>query len=115
MGTYLGAGGRIVFPAPSGGVIVGRMYRVGAFAVLALGTAAEGQDAVFALGGKRSLPKAATVTFTAGELVYYDPTAHNVNKTGAGRFPIGATMGVVAADDEFVRVRLFDQATAVME
>lgn len=104
-----------MFPAPSGGVVVGRMYLIGAFAVLALGTVAEGQDAVFALGGKRNLPKAATVTFTAGELVYYDPTAHNVDKSAAGRFPIGATTGVVAAGDEFVQVRLFDQATAVMQ
>jgi len=115
MGTFTGSGGRIVFPAPSGGVIVGRMYLIGAFAVLALGTASEGEDAVFALGGKRNLPKADSVTFTAGELVYYDPSAHNVNASAAGRFPIGATTGVVAADDEFVQVRLFDQATAVIQ
>ena len=115
MGTFSGVGGRIVFPAPSGGVIVGRMYLIGVFALLALATAPEGQDTVFALGGVRNLPKAASVEFGPGELVYYDSAAHNVNTTGAGRFPIGATTGVVAADDEFVQVRLFNQATAVMQ
>jgi predicted RecA/RadA family phage recombinase len=115
MGTYLGAGGRIVLPAPSGGVVVGRVYRLGVFAVMALGTAAEGRDVAFALGGKRTLPKAASVGFAAGELAYYDPTAHNINKSGAGRFPIGACIEVAAEADSSIRVRLFDQATAVIE
>ena len=93
---------------------MGRMYRIGAFALLALGTAAQGEDAVFALGGNRLLPKAAGVEFANGELTYYDPTAHKIDKSGAGRFPVGACIESAVAADEFVRVRLFDQATATV-
>ena len=115
MSTLIGAGQRVVFPAPAGGVQVGRMYRIGVFALVAMGTFAQGAEAVFALGGKRYLAKAAGVAFTDGELAYYDPTAHNINKAGAGRFPVGACIQAAAEADTTIRIRLFDQATAVVE
>ena len=114
MSTLISPGQHIVLPAPSGGVQVDKLYLVGVFAAVALQTRAEGERAVFALGGTRILPKAAAA-FTAGELAYYDPVAHNVNKSAAGRFPIGGCIEAAAEADPRIRVRLFDQATAQVQ
>lgn len=115
MTTLISPGQHIVLPAPTGGVVVDRMYLIGVFAVVALQTRAEGASAVFALGGSRILPKAAGVAFTAGELAFYDPTAHQIDKTGPGRFPVGGCIQAAAETDTEIRVRLFDQATATVE
>ena len=114
MGRMIGSGGRVVFPAPTGGVQVGRMYRIGAFALMALNTAAQGVEVAFALGGNKELPKATGVAFTGGELVYYDPTEYRIDKSASGRFPVGACIQAAAEADTTVRVRLFDQATAAV-
>ena len=115
MSTLIALGEHVVFPAPPGGVEVDRMYRIGVFALVSLGNASEGENAVFALGGSRILPKAAGVAFTDGELVFYDPTAHQIDKTGPGRFPVGGCIQAAAESDTEIRVRLFDQATAPIE
>jgi predicted RecA/RadA family phage recombinase len=115
MTTLIGPGQRVVFPAPAGGVQMDRMYRIGVFACVALVTAAEGEDAPFALGGSRTLPKAAGVAFAVGDMVFYDPTAHEINATGPGRFPVGGCIQAAAEADPRIRVRLFDQATAPIE
>ena len=112
--TFLSPGGTVVLPAPSGGVQVDRMYRIGVLALVATMTRPEGEAAVFALGGIRILPKAAGVAFTDGELCFYDPTAHQIDKTGPDRFPVGGCIQAAAEADTTIRVRLFDQATAPM-
>lgn len=112
MSAYRQPGDVLTIPAPVGGVIKGRVYLVGVLALVALNQAVEGEQTTFAVGGVWELPKATGVSFTTGELAFYDVSSHEVNKTAAGRVPIGA---VIDSTDTTATVRMFAQSTAVMQ
>ena len=112
MSLYRQPGDILTIPAPTGGVIAGRVYLIGVLALVPLKDADEGKQTAFAVGGVWELPKATGVSFEVGELAFYDVSAHEINKTAAGRVPVGA---VVASTDTTATVRMFAQSTAVMQ
>lgn len=115
MPLYRQPGDVLTMPAPAGGVIAGRVYLVGVLALVALQAAPEGELTTFSVGGAWELPKPTGISFDLGELVFYDLASHEVNKTAAGRVPVGAVTVAAGSADTTAHVRLFAQSTAVME
>lgn len=113
---FVQAGNVLTLPAPSGGVTKGRIYLIGALACVATQTVAANVVTTFELTGVRNLPKdgSASVSFTAGERVFWDPVNHRVAKTNAAHFPIGCVTADAANAATTVNVRLDGVATALV-
>ncbi len=101
-------GNILTFVAPSGGVVSGTGYLIGATFVVANATVAEGGLFAGSLTGVWSLPKAATITPAPGALLYWDNTAKNVTTTASGNTLIGrhAASAAAGASDATIAVRL---------
>jgi len=106
-------GETVELPAPSGGVVSGQGYVIGALFVVALGTAAQGELFRGKTNGAWELPKAASVTPAVGAVAYWNNTAKTVTGTSAtGLFPIGVFIAAPAGGDAVALVRLDGVATA---
>lgn len=111
--NYVQPGDVLDLIAPSGGVVSGQAYVIGALFVIALGTAAAGEAFRGKTCGVFDLAKAATVTPTQGAVAYWNNTAKTVTGTSAtGLFPIGVVVLAPAAGDATIRVRLAGVPTA---
>lgn len=116
-GNYRSAGDTLELVAPSGGVTTGVGYVIGSAFVVALTSALEGETFRAMRVGKWMLPKAAAGSgkdFAQGEVVFWNNTAKNVDKTNAAYYPIGYVESGVASLDEECEVVLFGHATAVV-
>lgn len=100
MKNFLTIGETIDLVAPSGGVVSGTPYLIGALFGVAVITAAENE--VFGLkrqGVFDELPKEAHATdqaWAAGDLLYWDDTAKKLTKTASGNTLVGAAVETVA-------------------
>lgn len=111
-GNFVQPGETLEFVAPSGGVVSGQGYVIGALFVVALGSAAAGSLFRGSTCGVWDLPKAATVTPAAGSVAFWSNTAKTLTGTTAtGLFPIGVFTEAPAAGDATVNVRLNGTAT----
>lgn len=106
MKNYVREEGTILVAAPSGGAVSGQGYVVGAMFGVAQSTAAQGVNVPLRTLGVIDLPKAATITFTQGEKVFWDNAAKAIKKTATGFFQIGVATVAAAANDPTIRVRL---------
>ena len=113
---YTQAGNKLTLAAPSGGVVKGRCYLIGALACVADETVAQTVVTTFSVTGVFNFPKdgGASVNFAAGERVFWDPVNHRIAKTNAAHFPVGCAIEVAANAATTVNVRLDGVATALV-
>ncbi len=106
MKNFVQPGGCLPLVAPSGGVVAGLGYVIGALFVVAATTAAQTEAFEGETEGVFALPKNGSLTFTAGEKVFWDNSAKEIKKTSAGYFMIGVATAAVGASDTKIPVRL---------
>jgi predicted RecA/RadA family phage recombinase len=104
--NYVQEGRTITLVAPSPGVESGDPVKVGNLFGVANYDAATGLPVEVTVKGVWDLPKAATIVFVQGALVYFDATAVNVTSVTTGNFLIGAATQSAASGDATARVRL---------
>lgn len=110
--NYIQPGDVLDLIAPAGGVVSGTGYVIGNIFVVALGTAAAGEEFRGKTQGVFELPKAATVSPAQGAIAYWNATAKNVTGTSAaGLFPIGVFTAKPGGGDASALVRLSGVAT----
>jgi len=114
---YVQPGDKLTLAAPTGGVVKGRCYLIGALACVADETVAQTVVTTFSTTGVFNFPKngASTVSFDVGEQVFWDPTAHRVAKEASTFFAIGCTIEAAANEAASVNVRLDGVATAAVD
>ena len=106
VGNFLQPGDVVTLTAPTGGVVSGNGYVVGALFVIAMGDAAQTVPFEGALTGVSILPKASGA-IDEGAKVWWDTSPGNVvNATQAGAFPIGTAVAAAGVGDTTVNVRL---------
>ena len=101
--------------APSGGVVAGRGYVIGAFFAIAATTVAQGALFAGETRGVFELPAethASTQALTAGDPVYWDAANARCTKTSTGNRLIGAAIEDKASTAALVRVKLWPRAFA---
>lgn len=108
MKNYIQPGNSVTMTAPSGGVVSGIAYLIGALFGVAAVTAAEGESFEMSLVGVYTLPAAsgASTDFTAGAKLYWDDTAKKVTKTATGNTPVGYALADKATGGTTATVRL---------
>lgn len=105
--NFVQPGDTLELIAPVGGVTSGEGCVIGALFVVALNSAGAGEQFRGSVVGVWSLPKAASVTPSAGSVAYWDDTAKTVTGTsGSGLFPIGVFVAQPGANDATAVVRL---------
>lgn len=107
MKNFVQPGKTLTLTAPTGGVVSGNFYKIGAVFGVAVQSAAEGAAFDLETGGVYDLAKTAGNTFAAGADVYATP-AGVMTSTASGNTKVGAAVAAAAAGDATVRVRLND-------
>jgi len=95
--------------APSGGVVSGQGYMIGALFVVALTAAAQGVAFQGKTTGVFTLTKNAAGSgkaFAEGEIVFWDNTNKRFDKTGTGLFPVGVAAVAATTTATLCDVRL---------
>lgn len=97
----------LTLTAPSGGVTAGVGYVIGNTFVVALQTAAVGEQFAGTVVGEFNLPKSTSDALVEGAAVYWDNTTKLVRAASAtGRYLIGTATQVQLAADAYGYVRL---------
>ena len=114
--TFVQPGEKLTLAAPSGGVVKGRIYLIGALACVADETVAQTVVTTFSTRGVFTFPKdgSASVSFAVGERVFWDPNENRIAETDAAHFPVGCAVEVADNEATTVKVRLDGVATAVV-
>lgn len=89
MKNYVQAGDTLTLPAPSGGVVGGSLYKIGALVGVAADTAAQGVPFGFKLTGVYELATAAGISPTAGNAAYRNTSTGALQTTGDTADKIG--------------------------
>ncbi len=105
MKNYVQTGDNLTLAAPydvaSGdGALVGSIFGVAA------GDAVSGDDVDLVTRGVFEMPKTSALAISAGDQVYWDDTAKEVNKTSSGNTLIGVAVTAAANPSATVNVRL---------
>lgn len=90
--TYRQRGETITAPAPSGGVVVDRVYFFNGLAGVALATAAATVNVEFGLCGVFDLAADNADTFNVGEIVYWDSGNNRVTVVSTGNTICGRSV-----------------------
>lgn len=107
MNNFMKPGEVLTFTAPTGGVVSGTAYLIGALLVVAATTVAQTLPFEGAVEGVYTLPKIAGVAWTEGMLLYWDSATSNVGTVvGATTRRIGAAAAAAASGDTTGQVRL---------
>jgi predicted RecA/RadA family phage recombinase len=96
----------LTLPAPSGGVVSGTAYLIGATFGVAGNSAAEGAGFPLHRRGVWQLPKATGVNFGVGAKLYWDNTASAVTSTATSNILIGVSRQARVNADTTVEVAL---------
>lgn len=106
MKNYVQKGDILSLTAPSGGVVSGSAYLIGAMIVVAKHSAAQDQKFEAATEGVFSLPKAAGQAPAEGAKLYWDNTAKNLTTSPSGNTFAGYAVAAALTGDALVLVRL---------
>lgn len=96
----------LTLTAPSGGVVGGNFYGIGAFLVCASVTAAAGEKFAGKLTGVFSVTKATGQTWSEGEIVYFDDGTGSFTTSAVGNAKAGAAVAAALTGDTTGLVRL---------
>jgi len=113
--NFVSSGSVLDLVAPSGGVVAGKAYLIGALLVIALVSAAEGDTFAGQLDGVWELDAATHATTQAiaeGGPVYWDATAGKATATATGNTLIGAAVEAKVSTVATVKVNLWGRAAA---
>lgn len=93
--------------APVGGVSTGDPLQIGEslFGVCAYDAAA-GEEVEIQTLGSFELPKEAPLVISAGDILYFDSTAGELNKTASGNLRVGVARFDAASADETVEAHI---------
>lgn len=101
MKNWLQPGDTLDVAAPSGGVVSGTPYLIGALFGVASVTAAEGETFALARTGVfQNLPKATHATdqaWAVGDLLYWDDSAKKLTRTASGNTLVGIATAAAAS------------------
>ena len=110
--NYIQPGDTVTCIAPTGGTVSGVPFLNGTAGagkvVVALQTVAVGKEVECAIGGVYELVKTPTLVVKTFDLLYWDNTAKQVNKTASGNTLMGFAAKDEIAASSTVRVRLGD-------
>lgn len=107
----------LTLTAPSGGVVSGMLYVIGALPVIALTTAAQGASFEAKTDGEWTLPKVGSQAWTEGAKINWDAgNSRCSTATTTGFFPIGVATAAVGsgAGETSGAVRLNGIATTAL-
>lgn len=94
MQNYVKPGKTLTFTAPTGGVVSGTAYLIGALLVVAATTVAQTLPFEGMTEGVFDLAKASGQTWTEGALVYWDNSAKNLTTTSTSNTRVGVAVRV---------------------
>ncbi|KSW22769.1 MULTISPECIES: DUF2190 family protein [Pseudomonas] len=107
MKTFIQNGDIITVPAPAGGTVSGKLYKVGAFIGVAATTEAAGDPVELKLTGVFELTKTSAQAWAVGDLVYMNTTSGSLsNASATGLVLVGAATEAAANPSAVGRVRL---------
>lgn len=107
MKTFIQPGDVMTFTAPSGGVVSGTAYLIGALVVVAAKSVAVGLPFEGQAVGVFTLPKITGAAWTEGQLLYWDSATSNVGTVvGATTRRIGHAAAAAASGDATGKVKL---------
>jgi predicted RecA/RadA family phage recombinase len=107
MQNYIESGTNLTLTAPAGGVVSGIAYLIGtALFGVAATSAAAGDDFVLRPRGVYDLPKTSALAIAVGDLLYWDNTAKELNKTAGGNTLVGVAVAAAANPSATVRAKL---------
>lgn len=106
MQTYVESGDTLTLTAPSGGVVSGNFYLIGNLYGVAAYTASAGEDFVLKTCGVYDQPKTSALAIAVGDLLYWDNTNKEFNKTASGNTLAGKAVLAAANPSSTVRIRL---------
>lgn len=106
MNNFLKPGKTMTFTAPTGGVVSGTAYLIGALLVVAAVSAAQTLPFEGVTEGVFTLPKATGIAWTEGMLLYWDNTAKNLTNVTTGNTRVGCAAAAQIAGDTTGSVRL---------
>lgn len=99
MKNYIQEGDIVELTAPSGGVVAGTAYLIGAVVVVALTTVAQTLKFNALMRGVGYMPKATGQAWTEGAILYWDNTNKNFTTTSAGNTKCGFASAAAASGD----------------
>ena len=105
MQNFSKPGDVLTFTAPTGGVVSGTAYLIGALLVVAATTVAQTLPFEGVTQGVFVLPKA-TGAWTEGALLYWDDTAKNITTTTTSNRRVGCAAAAAASGDTTGQVKL---------
>ena len=106
MKNYVKPGHRLTFTAPSGGVVGGQGYLIGATFGVAVASMAEGKPFELQVDGVFELSKTAAQAQAEGVLLYWDNTNKLITTVASGNTKIGVVAKAALAADATGLVRL---------
>jgi predicted RecA/RadA family phage recombinase len=106
MNNFIQPGDDMTFTAPSGGVVSGNAYLIGALLVVAKNTVAEHLPFPGAAKGVVTLPKHTGTAWTEGELLYWDDGAGEITTVATSNTRAGVAAAAAASGDTTGTVRL---------
>lgn len=106
MKNYVQEGQSVDLTAPSGGVVGGSAYKVGAIICIAAAAAAVGETFVGYVEGVYDVPKATGAAWSEGDVVYWDDTAKNFTKTTTSNTKCGYAVAGALSGATSGRIRL---------
>lgn len=107
MKNFIQNGDSIQVIAPVGGIVGGDPYKVGGIVGVAVHSADEGAACTIRVSGVYEIKKTAALALSAGDKLYWDNAAKEVNKTSAGNTVIGYAWADAAGADAVGIVKLF--------
>jgi predicted RecA/RadA family phage recombinase len=106
MNNYVQRGEIIPLTAPSGGVVSGNAYKIGALVVVACVSAAQTLPFSAMTRGVHVLPKATGQTWSEGAVLYWDNSAAKFTTTSGGNTLAGHAARAALTGDTTGYVRL---------
>ncbi|CDF86338.1 hypothetical protein PKB_5025 [Pseudomonas knackmussii B13] len=107
MKTFIQNGDVITVPAPAGGTVSGKLYKVGAIVGVAATSEAAGDPVALKTTGVFELTKTSAQAWAVGDLAYMNPASGILsNASATGLVLVGAVTEVAANPSAVGRVRL---------
>lgn len=106
MNNFVKPGVVLTLTAPTGGVVGGTAYLIGALLVVAVASVAETLAFEGQVEGVFTLPKHTGTAWTEGELLYWDDTAKNITTVSTANTRVGVAAAAAASGDTTGRVAL---------
>lgn len=106
MKNHVKPGNRLTVVAPTGGLVGGDFYLLGAAFGIVSVTVAEGEETELNIGEVWTQPKATGAAWAVGDKIYWDNAAKNMTKTATGNTLVGVANAAALSAATSGEVRL---------